>query len=184
MIILLPLVLYFLLHLISGRKSSLQPQHRQSYFEKIIFEEPSTDGSELILQPLPRAGNDVTEKDRRAFLKLVAGAGFGFLVTAIINPHKAGAAFFGSVPGPGVIAIKDTAGVKIDPAIKSPTDGYGIMNTDTTATPYYYGFVNKDGAWYIIKEVGDGSFLYSKGSSSYPWSSRASQTYAAYDTTF
>lgn len=128
--------------------------------------------------------SEVKEKDKRQFIKLIAGAGAGVMITMLINPSKAGAAFFGSVPGPGTIAIKDTTGTKIDPAIKSPTDGYGIMNTDEASYPYYYGFVNKDGAWYIVKSASDGSFTYSKGSSSYPWSSRASQTYASYDTTF
>ena len=141
---------------------------------KIIEEERGIDG-EL---------SEVREKDKRQFLKLLAGAGVGVILTGLINPQKASAAFFGSVPGPGTIAVKDTSGTKIDPAIKSPTDGYGVMNTDTAAYPYYYGFVNKDGAWYIVKEVGDGSFVYAKGGSSYPWGSRASQTYASYDTTF
>lgn len=126
----------------------------------------------------------VREKDRRDFLKILASAGLGVALTGLINPQKAGAAFFGSVPGPGTISVKDTTGTRIDPAIKSPTDGYGIMNTDESSYPYYYGFVNKDGAWYIVKAASDGSFTYAKGASGYNWSARAGQTYASYDSTF
>lgn len=157
---------------------------QEKSFERIFLEEVRSTNSISAVEPILITDSSISEKERRAFLKIIAGAGFGFLVTALINPQKAGAAFFGSVPGPGVISLKDTGGTKIDPAIKSPTDGYGIMNTDTVSTPYYYGFLNKDGAWYIVKEVGDGSFLYAKGSSGYNWSNRASETYASYSSTF
>lgn len=150
--------------------------------EKEFDKEPELIEVKKVEEEKPK--DEVKEKDRRDFLKIIAGAGAGMVLTGLVNPQKAGAAFFGSVPGPGTIAIKDTTGTKIDPSIKSPTDGYGIMNTDEASYPYYYGFVNKDGAWYIVKAASDGSFTYAKGSSSYPWSSRASQTYGTFDTTF
>ena len=39
--------------------------------------------------------------------------------------------------------VKDSNGNKIDPSIKSPTDGYGIANVDSATYPAYYGFINK-----------------------------------------
>ena len=129
---------------------------------------------------------EVSEEKRRAFIKLLAGAGAGVFLTSLLNPGKASAAFFGSVPGPGVIAIKDSTDTKIDPSIKSPTDGYGISNVDSASYPAFYGFVNKDGAWYILQENPQNTFLYSKGASSFStnWTGRAGLTYGTYDVTF
>lgn len=139
-----------------------------------------------VLIATPETSDEVTEEKRRAFIKLIAGAGAGVFLTSILNPGKASAAFFGSVPGPGVIAIKDSTDTKIDPAIKSPTDGYGISMVDSASYPAYYGFVNKDGAWYILQENPQNTFLYAKGGSSFStnWTGRAGLTYASYDVTF
>lgn len=54
---------------------------------------------------------------------------------------------------------------------------YGICDIDT-ATPSYYGFINKIGKWYIIKEESN-TYRYSSGISNYPtaWSSRSSIGY-------
>src|SRR3989304_5375771 len=60
----------------------------------------------------------VGDPKRRDFLKKVGGIGLGLLTYSLLNPKQAGAAFFGSVPGPGTVAVKDTADAKIDPAIK------------------------------------------------------------------
>lgn len=68
-----------------------------------------------------------------------------------------------------------------------PTVGYGISNTEDTGTYKYFGFENKDGAWYIMrKTIATNIYLYSAGSSAYStaWTNRASQTYASYATTF
>lgn len=175
-----PLELYFVFIAILGLKK-VSPGKRGrniSSFEENIFNFQSEGVIEV------SRVDDVKEVDRRKFFKLLAGAGVGVFVVMLLNPQKAGAAFFGSVPGAGTVGIKDSTGTLIDPAIKSPTDGYAIANTDTSSTPYYYGFVNKDGAWYIVKEVGDGSFLYAKGSGSYNWSNRASESYASFSATF
>ena len=107
----------------------------------------------------------VGDPKRRDFLKKVGGIGLGLLTYSLLNPKQAGAAFFGSVPGPGTVAVKDTADAKIDPAIKglqSVTTQYGITEIDD-GDPAYYGFVNKDGAWYILQEdetTGDYAYRY------------------------
>lgn len=122
---------------------------------------------------------------KRKFIKIIGGSGLGILLLAIFKPKSAEAAFFGSVPGPGTVAIKDSNDNKIDPAIKSPTDAYGVTEIDDSV-PSYYGFVNKDGAWYITKENNDGSYRYNKGTGSFSsnWSNRAGLTYDYFDATF
>lgn len=141
---------------------------------------------------VPERGR-VVDADRRVFLKLIGSAGLSVFMFALFT-KKAQAAFFGSVPGPGVVALKDTAGVKIDPAQHHPTAGYKISRLDDTssATYAYFGFVNKTGNWYLQREqltgADTGQYLYSKGDSNFAtaWTNRASPTpaYDTFDNTF
>jgi hypothetical protein len=144
------------------------------------------DGESNSLTPtgLTRSANSVDEQ-RRNFLKLIGGAGLGLVMGSMFNPRQAGAAFFGSVPGPGTVAVKDSTGAQIDPAIKKPTDGYGICEIDDNS-PAYYGYVNKEGAWYIAREDSTGSYRYAKGNDNFSsnWSNRTSLTYNYYDLIF
>ncbi len=122
--------------------------------------------------------------DKRMFLKLIGSAGISVFMLAVFT-KKAQAAFFGSVPGPGTVAIKDSTGAQVDPAIKHPTDGYKINQIDESS-PAYYGFTDKTGAWYIMKEDSSGNYRYVKGASSFPtnWTNRASLSYDYYDVVF
>lgn len=122
---------------------------------------------------------------KRKFLKIIGGSGLGILLLAIFKPKSAEAAFFGSTPSPGTFALKDDNGNKIDPAIKSPTDAYGVTQIDDS-TPAYYGFVNKVGAWYITREDNNGSYRYIKGIGNFSvnWSNRSSLTYDYFDAIF
>ena len=68
-----------------------------------------------------------------------------------------------------------------------PTDAYAICNTEDAGTYKYFGFENKDGAWYILrKTVATNIYLYVYGASNYStgWTNRASHTYASYESTF
>jgi hypothetical protein len=110
----------------------------------------------------------VADDSKRKFLKIATSAGVMSLGMFFLNRKKAQAAFFGSVPGPGTVAVKDSSGAKIDPAMNQPLDGYSISNIDTSTTVHYYGFINKDGDWYIIKEdTASNTLLYAKGDSGY-----------------
>ena len=128
--------------------------------------------------------------DRRAFLKLIGSAGLSVFMFSIFT-KRAHAAFFGSAPGPGTVALKDSGGNLIDPAIKQPTDGYRIAELDDTSDPSnsYYGFVNKDGDWFILREASDGEYKYFKklitnGSFSSEWVNRGGFTYQYFDAIF
>ena len=112
--------------------------------------------------------SDVIDDSKRKFLKIATGAGIMGLGMFFLNRKKAQAAFFGSVPGPGTVAVKDSTGAKIDPAMNQPLDGYSISNIDTSTSVHYYGFINRNGDWYIIKEDTDSNtLLYARGDSGY-----------------
>lgn len=169
----LPIAFYFWKMVLPKRNKKLPlPVKTQKKITKSEKEE--------VLKEVPQ---DV-DKDRRKFLKLVGSAGFTLFLFSIFT-QRTHAAFFGSVPGPGTVAIKDTAGVQIDPSQHHPTDGYKITEVDDSS-PAFYGFVRKDGAWFIMKEDSAGAYRYFKGASSFStnWTSRASLAYDYFDNIF
>jgi len=134
-------------------------------------------------------GSDKKRMDanRRAFVKLIGSAGVTLFLFSIFT-KKAQGAFFGSVPGPGTVALKDTTGTQIDPAIKLPTDGYKISEIDDSS-PAYYGFVDKDGDWFIMKESSAGQYKYYKKTATdndfeTDWLVRGDFTYEYFDAIF
>ena len=60
---------------------------------------------------------------------------------------------------------------------------YKISDKDDDSDPSYYGFISKEGYWYIL-EINDSNntFRYAFGSSSYTtnWSNRATLSYDYY----
>lgn len=125
------------------------------------------------------------DQDRRKFIKLIGSAGISVFMMSLFT-KKAQAAFFGSVPGPGTVSLKDPeTGLQISPAIRTPTDGYKISQIDDS-TPAYYGFVNKTAEWFIMREDSGGNYRYTKGSSDFQtnWNSRAALSYSTFDVVF
>lgn len=115
----------------------------------------------------------IADIDKRAFLKLIGATGLSFFLFSLLN-RKAEALFFGRSAGPETVSLKDTAERKIDPAERQPTDGYRISEIDDSIIAYY-GFTNKDGGWFIMREDSDaGSFRYAKGDFNFTsgWTSR------------
>jgi len=176
---LVPLVLYLSRDI--KRKSKHKNQGDIVYATDVvkIKEEPA-----LVGEVLPTPG--VSDDNRRIFLKLVGSTGLSLIFMAVLGKKSAQAAFFGSVPGPGAVTIKDSAGVAIDPAEKQSTDGYEISEVDDSGATSYYGFVHKTGSWYITKEDASGGYRYSKGAGDFAtgWTGRASLTYGYFDTIF
>jgi hypothetical protein len=128
-----------------------------------VVEELAEEGEEFQVDDAKFTGK--IDRDRRMFLKLIGSAGLSVFMMSIFT-KKAQAAFFGSVPGPGTVAVKDSSGTVIDPAEKQPTDGYRISRLDDS-DPAYYGFTNKDGGWFIMKEDSLGNYTYVVGSSGF-----------------
>lgn len=127
----------------------------------------------------------VGDINRRLFLKLIGSAGLATFVLTLFTKEAQGA-FFGSMPVPGLVGVKDSNGTTIDPAEKNPTDGYEVNDVDDSSSPSYYGFVDKDNNWYITKESSDGSFRYVRGAGSYVanWTARASLAYGYFSNVF
>jgi hypothetical protein len=170
-----PLALYFFLQIVPDKRAKALkvPQ---------IVVAPKEDFTKL--EKLEPEKGRKFDFDRRTFIKLIGSAGVSVFLLSIFT-KRAEAAFFGSVPGPGTVSLKDTSGTQIDPAEKTPTDGYNISQLDDSS-PAYYGYTDKDGNWYIIKEDSDGNYRYANGSSSFStnWTNRASLSYGYFEDTF
>lgn len=173
----IPLIFFFITQLL--HKKSVTQKQTPKTSEKTI--------SKVITptQIVSTSESSIADNDKRLFLKLIGSAGFSLLFMAMFT-KKAQAAFFGSVPGPGTVAIKNSAGVQIDPAEAHPTDGYEITEIDDTSSPAYYGFLKKNGYWYIMKEDSTGAYRYSKGTTAFTtnWTNRASLTYDYFNSIF
>lgn len=172
----LPITLYFIIKVAPKRnKAMLIPR-------PVVF--PKEKAADEIFEDLPAKPKRL-DLNRRQFLKLIGSAGITLFLFSIFS-KKAHASFFGSVPGPGIVSIKDSSGVQIDPALKQPTDGYRISQIDDS-TPAYYGFVDKNSNWFIMQENStNGNYRYTKGASSFStnWTNRASLTYDYFDAVF
>lgn len=185
----LPLVAYFGIFIFPHkRRAIILPQKISP--KKVLPVRPS----EITVKPpavegeVLEDGKEGLDQNRRIFLKLIGSAGLSVFFFALFT-KKAEAAFFGSVPGPGTLKIKDIAGNQINPAEKQPTDGYNISRVDDS-TPAYYGFLDKDSNWFIMKENTDGTYLYAKGSTDFAgnWGLRGDEvngpTFDYFDETF
>ena len=108
--------------------------------------------------------DNVADFDKRSFLKLIGVTGLSLFLYSIFT-RRVQVPFFQSTTESESVSLQDTAGNKIDPAEKQPTDGYRITEFDDSIIAYY-GFTHKDGSWFIMKEDTDtGSFRYVRGDS-------------------
>ena len=117
----------------------------------------------------------ISDIDKRVFLKLIGGAGLSLLLFSIFNKN-AESLFSKSLP----------ASNKIDPVQSQPTDGYRISEIDDNVISFY-GFTNKDGAWFIMKgDTDTGSFRYARGNSNFPgnWTNRENLKYDYFNSVF
>ena len=129
----------------------------------------------------------ISDIDKRVFLKLIGGAGIFLFFFSLFN-KKAEGLFFKSIPGSvsGQVTLQDTDGNAINPAQNQPLDGYSITEIDDN-TIAYYGFLSKDGAWYIMRaDTINGSFRYTKNKTNFSdnWTNRENLKYDYYNYVF
>lgn len=177
-LLLLPLLVHLGLEL-RRRPTKLGPKTEPVTFAKSI-------SGKVVQGP-----TGISDRDRRLFLKLIGSTGLSLFFMSLVS-KEAQATFFGSMPGPGTVALKDSTGAAIDPAEKQPTDGYKISQLDDTssATYAYYGFVDKTGQWYIQRETlsggNTGDYRYFKGITDFAtnWSGRSGLGYDDFEDIF
>lgn len=167
-----PMAVYFGLMVVPHRSRTFVPLKARTLTKRPL----QTLNKETNSEPL--------DTDKRKFLKLIGSASLALFLFAIFT-KKAHGAFFGSVPGPGVIGLKDTAGNLIDPARNTPTDGYEISEI-YDGSPSYYGLVDKGGKWFIIQASDSGTYLYTRGDSDFSnattgWPNRVNLTYGYFN---
>lgn len=117
----------------------------------------------------------ITDINKRAFLKLVGATGLSFFLISVFG-RRVESLLVGQnlVQTPASAPINQTA-----LASASPTDGYNISEIEDGAIGYY-GFINKDGAWFIMKsDTNSGSYRYTRGKSDFPanWKKREQLEY-------
>ncbi len=118
---------------------------------------------------------EIADIDKRAFLKMIGAAGLSFFLFSLLN-RKTETLFFGKgITGTGMKILDEPAGKSSD---RQPTDGYRISEIDDDETTFY-GFTNKEGGWFIMKEDTEGSFRYTKGESNFTdnWKTREGLKY-------
>lgn len=74
-------------------------------------------------------------------------------------------------------------------ALGAVLGNYKINDVDADTSPNYYGFTDKDGNWFILKETlsaGADTYRYVKGSSNYTtnWTARVGLSYDYYYNVF
>lgn len=155
-LVFLPLVIYFLILLVWPRPN-------------------------LAAHPAQRGDGDAQrpqnfDVDRRNFLKLLGGAGLLALLSGLFA-KRADLLF----PSPDRRPDQDS----IESPEKSPTAGYLVTEIDDSETAHF-GFTNKHGQWYIMKQSANNSYRYAKGDRDFTsnWTNRALLKYDYFENTF
>mgnify|MGYP001575989231 CR=1 FL=1 len=121
--------------------------------------------------------------NKRAFLKLIGATGLSFFLISIFGQRIQSLLF-----GRGAVSQNpaSTANTLNNPAAASPTEGYNISEVDDS-TISYFGFINEDGLWFIMKgDANTGSFRYVRGKSNFPanWKNRQNLEYDYFSQVF
>lgn len=129
----------------------------------------------------------VADIDKRTFIKLIGATGISFFLFSLLG-RWVEALFFGRAGLPlmntstGATGNDNQFGLAGD----SQTAGYKISEVDEGPVSYY-GFINKDGAWLIMREESNGgSFRYARGNLDFPqnWSNRENLNYEYFHNLF
>lgn len=160
------------------------------YFGLILFPRKDTGIRSQKVSTSPPPVKEKTEKtvvadlDRRAFLKIAASTGISYFIYSILS-RRAEGLLMGRAPDSGTVALQKPDGQTIHPAETQPTDGYQIAEIDEGELSYF-GFVDTEGHWFIMKENTAGSFRYTKGKVDFPnsWGIREKLKYDYYDRVF
>lgn len=149
-------------------------------------QQPSKLEEEVETKKESNEGWGISDLDKRAFLKLIGGAGLALFLFSLFNKRAENQFFEKAIGVSGAVYVQDVSGNKINPAQRQPTDGYSISEIDDNVISYY-GFTNKDGEWFVMKvDTTTGSFRYIRGGSDFPesWIKREELTYDYFNNIF
>jgi hypothetical protein len=128
---------------------------------------------------------EISDIDRRAFLKLIGATGLSFFISSLLT-KRFESQILGRPEEPGKTFIKDPTGNIISPAEHYPTDNYKISEVDYGINSYY-GFMDQAEGWFIMKEdVNAGTYRYIKGDDNFPdnWNNRENLKYDYFNRVF
>lgn len=153
-----------------------------SIFPRAKLVSPTT-AVQIPVQPLParplrepagvrlpeRDKVEIADVDKRTFLKLIGAAGVSFFLFSLFNRRV------------DMLLPRSTTTptTQLPETERRPLEGYHVAEMDDGVVSYY-GFINKNGAWVIMREDTEtNSFRYVKGESNFPdnWASREQLQY-------
>ena len=180
-VLLYPLLTFFVYKVFKGNSWRIGRNHPKKHAAvikpRVITEKKIAEAKEKNIV--------VADIDKRAFLKIVGASGAFFFLLSIFG-RRAESLFLGQ----GLVQTRDSIGNRPvnepNTAKASPTEGYNISEIDDDLISYY-GFINKQGGWFIMKgDTNTGSFRYTKGGSDLPnnWKNRKNLKYDYLDKVF
>ncbi len=128
---------------------------------------------------------EVADVDKRTFIKFIGAAGVSFFLFSLLG-RRVESLLFGRNIDPAITGFGNPNESVAGAAQLQPTEGYLISEIDDSFVAYY-GFTNKGGAWFIMKENPDeGSFRYTKGDTDFSgnWENRENLKYDYYHKVF
>jgi len=167
--LLYPPLAYFAFKLIPATK-----KEKGGVPENYVVEVKSKKGKE-------KNGVEIIDIDKRAFLKMIGAAGVSFFIFSLFTRKVEDLLLSGNSGG-----RRDSFGTGTNNASPEPTEEYKITEI-STEDHNYYGFVNLEGNWYIMKEDPvKGSFRYSKGNLNFSksWNDKEKLKYDYYHNVF
>lgn len=121
------------------------------------------------------------DPDRRTFLKIAGSVGLGVFFLSVFSKR-----FENNILNGKLYGLSGSKGLQSgNPGSKTDVSGYEISEIDD-ANPTYFGFIDKDGKWYIMKETDSGSFRYARGQNNFSvnWATRDKLSYGYYNKIF
>src|SRR3989344_2694981 len=106
---------------------------------------------------------NISDIDKRVFLKLIGGAGIFLFLFSLLSKQSENL-FFKNFPKQSLFGTAGNISESNNNNVQSqPLDGYIITEIDNEIISFY-GFTNKEGLWYIMKvDTELGSVRYIKG---------------------
>lgn len=177
-ILIYPLLILFAYKIFSNGKRIYSPKKTVNTISAFI---KTAEKEKEAIKP----GIGISDIDKRVFLKLIGGTGIALFLFSLFN-RRPEEVLFKNLPAQDKISLTDSEGRKISPAQNQPLDGFKIAEIEDSAISFY-GFVNKDDAWYILRvDIASGSFRYAKGERDFPgsWKGRENLGYDYFNNVF